>query len=266
MKKLKIIFLITLFTLASNVSWADYNKGWDAHLRGDWTTALQEWKPLAESGDAEAQNSLGWLYSNGYGVPQNKKTAMKWYRLSAKQNWSKAQNNLGAMYENGIGVKQNYKTAVKWYTDAANQEFAPAQFTLGYNYFNGTGVKQNYKTAVKWWRLAAEQEFAPAQRNMYNLSATFFLTDLITCYNTIIKDNNNISCANNLIEWMEISTPEHVFWSQSDGRKAMYKLGITQEEVERVALYIAFAPSRGEISREMKELNEALNELSNIFN
>jgi|14BtaG_2_1085337.scaffolds.fasta_scaffold72227_2 TPR repeat protein len=228
MKKLKLIFLITLFAFTSNVSWADYNKGWNAHLRGDWTTALQEWKPLAEQGDARAQNSLGWLYSNGYGVSQNEKTAIKWYRLSAKQNWSKAQFNLGVNYEYGYGVPQDYKTSFKWYT------------------------------------LAAEHGYAPAQRRRYTMSATVFLTDLVACYNTIIKNNNNISCANNLIEWMEI--PGDPYWSQSDGRKAMNKLGITQEEVERATYYIALAPSRGEISREIKELNEALNELSNIFN
>ena len=37
---------------------ADLNKGWDAYLKGDYTTALKEFKPLAEGGDKDAQYLL----------------------------------------------------------------------------------------------------------------------------------------------------------------------------------------------------------------
>ena len=42
-------------------------------------------KSRAERGNAEAQYELGWMYVNGDGVPQNYRTAMKWYRLAAEQ-------------------------------------------------------------------------------------------------------------------------------------------------------------------------------------
>jgi len=49
MKKLLLTFLIILFSLTSNVVWsADFQKGFEAAQRGDFTTALSEWKPLAE--------------------------------------------------------------------------------------------------------------------------------------------------------------------------------------------------------------------------
>ena len=67
---------------------ADYQKGVDAYNEGDYATALREWEPLAEQGDALVQFNLGFMYDNGYGVPQNYKTALKWYRRSAEQGES----------------------------------------------------------------------------------------------------------------------------------------------------------------------------------
>ena len=48
---------------------ADFEKGLDTAKRGDYATALREWKPLAEQGDADAQYNLGLMYANGHGVP-----------------------------------------------------------------------------------------------------------------------------------------------------------------------------------------------------
>jgi hypothetical protein len=49
-------------------------------------------------GYGSAQISLGFMYENGRGVPQDYATAMSWYRKAADHNWSAAQNNLGLMY------------------------------------------------------------------------------------------------------------------------------------------------------------------------
>ena len=70
------------------------------------------------------------------------------------------------MYEKGQGVPQNYKTAVKWYRLAAKQGHAKAQFNLGLTYYCGKGVPQDYRTAVKWCRRAAEQGNPRAQRGL----------------------------------------------------------------------------------------------------
>ena len=89
------------------------------------------------------------------GVPQDSKTAVKWYRLAAEQGNALAQNNLGVMYGNGRGVPQDYKTAVKWHRLAAEQGFATAQNNLGFMYANGKGVPQDYILGHMWWNLAA---------------------------------------------------------------------------------------------------------------
>jgi len=75
----KLITGLTLsLLLASGVaSAADFNKGMEAAQSGDFKTALAEWTPLAEQGNASAQFNLGLMYSNGWGVPENDKTAVK---------------------------------------------------------------------------------------------------------------------------------------------------------------------------------------------
>jgi TPR repeat protein len=161
---------LTLFALfmmfALPVIGADFQKGLDAAKRGDFATALKEWKPLAELGNADAQYNLGIMYDKGRGVLQNYKIAVKWYTLAAKQGLASAQFNLGVRYDNGQGVLQNYKTAVKWYTLAAKQGHASAQYNVGVMYDQGLGVLKDYKTAVKWYNLAAKQGDISAQYNL----------------------------------------------------------------------------------------------------
>jgi len=54
------------------------------------------------------------MYDNGQGVPQDYKTAMKWYRLAAEQGIANAQTNLGWMYGMGRGVIQDWVYAHMW--------------------------------------------------------------------------------------------------------------------------------------------------------
>ena len=67
------VILAFLMTLSSPVAAQDFQKGFAAYNAGDYATALQEWKPLAEAGNVFAQNNLGFMYKNGQGVPQDYK-------------------------------------------------------------------------------------------------------------------------------------------------------------------------------------------------
>ena len=68
MKNLTITLCLTITLLlgSAGMSWsADLQKGLTAYKSGDYATALREWKPLAEQGDARAQYNLGQMYYNG---------------------------------------------------------------------------------------------------------------------------------------------------------------------------------------------------------
>jgi len=117
MRHLTATLCLTLAVLlgSAGLSWsADFHKGVDAALRGDYATALREWKPLAEQGNALAQSVLGEMYRKGQGVPQDHKTAAKWYRLAAEQGNAYAQGNLGVRYAFGEGVPKDYVYAHMW--------------------------------------------------------------------------------------------------------------------------------------------------------
>ena len=113
-------FLLTFALLAVSPTWgADFDKGRAAAQAGDYATALREWRPLADQGNAAAQSNLGFMYRNGKGVPQDDKEAVKWYRLAAEQGDAVAQSNLGFMYDNGQGVPQDAPAAYMWSNIAA---------------------------------------------------------------------------------------------------------------------------------------------------
>jgi TPR repeat protein len=143
-------------------SWADFQAGMDANNRGDYATALREWRPLAEQGDALAQYNLGVLYRKGRGVPQDDVQARQWYANAAAQGQAKAQFNLGTLYFNGEGVAKDYQQALRWFRLAADQGEALAQTKIGIMYDDGQGVPQDIVQAYKWYSLAATNGDKPA--------------------------------------------------------------------------------------------------------
>jgi S1-C subfamily serine protease len=170
MRNLTVTICLSIAVLlgSAGMSWsADFQKGLTAYNSGDYATALREWRPLAEQGDASAQHNLGVMYDEGQGVLQDYKTAVKWYRLAAKQGNASAQYSLGVMYDNGEGVPEDHKTAVKWYRLAAIQGNADAQYSLGEVYQYGYAVPVDRKTSRKWYGLAYQQWYpiAAGQRN-----------------------------------------------------------------------------------------------------
>ena len=134
----------------------------------DYAEALKWSRKAAEQGNADAQNRLGVMYDNGRGVPQRYAEAVMWFLKAAEQGHANAQCNLGLMYQYGRGVAQDYAEAVKWYRKAAEQGYARAQCNLGFMYERGLGVAQDYAEAAKWYRKAAEQGDAGAQDNLGN--------------------------------------------------------------------------------------------------
>jgi hypothetical protein len=111
--------LVLALLLLASPAYADFDEGVAAYNRGDYATALREFRPLAEQGHAKAQYSLGRMYHLGRGVPQDYVEAVKWFRAAAEQGHAFAQQNLGIGYLNGQGVLQDYVLAYMWFNLAA---------------------------------------------------------------------------------------------------------------------------------------------------
>jgi len=119
---LKVLLHISLLVgllLFPALGWADYQAGLDAYVRGDYDTALAEFRPLAEQGNALAQSHLGLLYEIGAGVTQDSQEAVRWFRLAAEQGDVNAQYHMGVMYFLGSGVPIDDAMAHMWMNLAA---------------------------------------------------------------------------------------------------------------------------------------------------
>jgi len=160
MRRLVLAAMLVLGVVAS--SWADYQEGLSAYMRGDYARALAAFLPLGRQGHVEAQYTLGYMYATGLGAPKRQAAAAQWYRRAAEQGHVKAQVNLGVLYQEGQGVERDYAEALHWYRRAAAQGSAKGQYALGVMYKKGYGVPQDYVLAHMWFDLAAGQNLGIA--------------------------------------------------------------------------------------------------------
>lgn len=117
-----LAILTVLLALASSPAFAGFDAAMAAAEKGDYATALMEFRPLAERGNAAAQNNLGIIYSKGLGgVEKNDVEAVWWFSRAAQQDNATAQHNLGVMYSEARGVKQHLSQAHMWLSLAEAQ-------------------------------------------------------------------------------------------------------------------------------------------------
>jgi TPR repeat protein len=154
--------IILVLSFAAPVVAGPYDDANAAAMRGDYATALRIVRPLADQGNAEAQNHLGIMYERGHGVPQDYAEALNWYRKAADQGNAVAEFNLGGMYQNGKGVTENYVEAERWYRRAADQGLAGGQLLIGTMYEIGMVVPKDVVRAYMWLNLSAAQSLQGA--------------------------------------------------------------------------------------------------------
>ena len=151
------VVLALALLVASPVMAQDLRTPREAYNRGDYATALREWRPLAEQGNMTAQSFIGMMYLNGNGVPQDYAEAVKWSRKAAAHGDIPAMYNLGGMYKSGLGVPQDYAKALGFYRRTAAVGFYDAWNDLGGMYARGQGVLQDNVIARMWFNLAASK-------------------------------------------------------------------------------------------------------------
>jgi uncharacterized protein len=88
MRKILGALLIGLMVSHGTVSAGPLEDASAAYQRGDYATALQLIRPLAEHGDPAARFRLGVMYEKAQGVPLDYHEAVKWFRMAAEQGRS----------------------------------------------------------------------------------------------------------------------------------------------------------------------------------
>lgn len=124
----KILFGWLLLVGLSESVVAGFTEAVDAYERGHYAVALEEFRMLAEEGDARAQCSLGHMYETGRGVRRDYSKALSWWSKAAESGYTLAQYFLGTMYLRGRGVPQDYILAHMWFNLAASSGNRAAAF------------------------------------------------------------------------------------------------------------------------------------------
>jgi TPR repeat protein len=102
---------------------------------------------------------IGLLYSHGQGVSRDANKAQNYFqevRQAAERGDSQAQDSLGRMYDQGEGVPQNDTEARRWYESAAHQGYEESQFMLASFYRQGRGGPADPILAYYWNSRASE--------------------------------------------------------------------------------------------------------------
>ena len=129
---------------------AAFHRGELAYRQRDFGTALPWFRAAGEQGDAEAQNYVGWIYTNGLGSARNLMEGARWYRRSAEKGNPIGENYLGWMYQHGDGVKKDGPMAVEWYTKAAERGHKNSMTRLAAMYEVGDGIPKDKAKAEEW--------------------------------------------------------------------------------------------------------------------
>lgn len=163
--------LRTLLTLALAAALgpahAGLAEGEQALKRRDYRSALAEFAPLADAGDAQAQFYVGELYLRGLGVSRDESKAAGYLERAAAQNSARAQSVLGLLYLQGRGVAKDEAKAAELIRRAADAGLPDAQHNLGILARDGrAGLQKDGAVALQWFRAAAEQGYAPAYASL----------------------------------------------------------------------------------------------------
>jgi len=191
---------VGILMLAMQAARADREKGLSACEAGDWETAARElvaeastttdatvvrcladmylgglgvqrnpakafllWKRLADLGNDEAQDKLGYFYLDGVGTQRDPGKAEQSFLRSAERGNKNAMSELALYYSLGvIGCCRDERRAIYWTERLATLGDMYAEIELMRAYSRGDAVPTDEDRAVAWARRAAEQNSVEA--------------------------------------------------------------------------------------------------------
>ncbi|MCQ8783252.1 tetratricopeptide repeat protein [Mangrovibrevibacter kandeliae] len=107
------------------------NMAYGAFQRGLYVTARKLAEPLANLGDPAAQTLLGEIYSRGFGVTRDPKTAAHWYEAAAASGSAEGEFRYALMLLDGKVVTQDLARARDLMKAAADAGNPLAEFNYG---------------------------------------------------------------------------------------------------------------------------------------
>ena len=156
---------ILVASVAAPVSAQSVKAGIEAWQRSDYADAVTIWRPLAESGDADAAFNLGQAYRLGRGVPLDLGAAQTWFERAAAKGHLDAQTTLGLLlFQNG-----NRIAGLRWLKAASERGEPRAMLVYGTALFNGDGAPQDQVLGYAYVSRAAAQGLPAAKDTLAQL-------------------------------------------------------------------------------------------------
>lgn len=161
---IKKTLLLGLLSMAftSTIAHADVKDGVDAWSRGDYDTAVSEWRPEALNGNADAQFNLGQAYKLGRGVEANLDTALDWYKKAADQGHLQAGDSYGHL----LHYQGRVTDAIPFLEKSAARGEPRSQYLFATELFNGNNVNKDWVRAYALMTRASSSGLGPASRSL----------------------------------------------------------------------------------------------------
>jgi TPR repeat protein len=125
-------------------------------------TTVETLVGVAESGNVDAMNLLGVLYTTGTQVPRDTTMALYWFQKAIDGGSADAMCNLATMYLVGIGLSRDPVNALRWFARSAARGNVRASYSVAVMAEKGLGTGRNLPLARAMYRRAAESGFTPA--------------------------------------------------------------------------------------------------------
>jgi TPR repeat protein len=135
-----------------------FNLGARAILEKRYAEAVKWLEKGSNAGDPRAQASLGYLYFNGWGVPEDPGKARKLYEESAAKGCHQGLNNLAWLYQHGLaGLPQDMPKAIDLLEQAAKLGNSKAVYELSRICLRSDPPYANQEKGISWLKAGAEK-------------------------------------------------------------------------------------------------------------
>ena len=115
-----IVLVALSFFGIPNANAADFFDGLTAMKANKFKEAHEIFLPLAQGGNADAEELIGVMYAMGLGVERDDERAFDWYLRSSLKGHPGAQSGIGWYYEVGRGIPApDLVRAYTWYVLSA---------------------------------------------------------------------------------------------------------------------------------------------------
>jgi Sel1 repeat len=113
-RQIALVLIASTVCLTATAETA-YNLGVEAWKHKKYEEAARQWILALPTGNVNALNNLGYLYSTGKGVTKDPSRAFQLWTVAARYGHSESQWHIGYAYEHGEGVNQDLIYAYAWY-------------------------------------------------------------------------------------------------------------------------------------------------------